>query len=189
MYKFYSNARPRTLNFEHQASTMTLAAIQVHVTSDLACPWCYVGKKRLDKACAAFPSASFTVTWYVQCKIDQVVAALVAKISHLPAEYTGIPTSSTPKPASTVSNTLHTTSGDGVVMVGRTACEKQGGQMGPSLPIGNGVSNGVVVFWGVVVAWVCSTITLIVLLGCFVLHLCIMHCSVCVPCIAAHIVY
>jgi predicted DsbA family dithiol-disulfide isomerase len=38
--------------------------LQVEVWSDVACPWCYVGKRRLESALQAFPrAASVEVTW------------------------------------------------------------------------------------------------------------------------------
>jgi predicted DsbA family dithiol-disulfide isomerase len=39
--------------------------LNVDVWSDIACPWCYVGKRRLEAALARFPDrASVTVTWH-----------------------------------------------------------------------------------------------------------------------------
>jgi predicted DsbA family dithiol-disulfide isomerase len=38
--------------------------LQVEVWSDIACPWCYVGKRRLEAALARFPhAASVDVVW------------------------------------------------------------------------------------------------------------------------------
>src|SRR5687768_4323499 len=38
--------------------------LSVEVWSDIACPWCYVGKRRLERALAEFPHAgSVDVTW------------------------------------------------------------------------------------------------------------------------------
>jgi predicted DsbA family dithiol-disulfide isomerase len=37
--------------------------LQIEVVSDVICPWCYVGKKRLDAALAARPHCAPTVTW------------------------------------------------------------------------------------------------------------------------------
>jgi predicted DsbA family dithiol-disulfide isomerase len=38
--------------------------LRVEVWSDIACPWCYVGKRRLDAALARFPQAgAVEVTW------------------------------------------------------------------------------------------------------------------------------
>jgi predicted DsbA family dithiol-disulfide isomerase len=41
-----------------------VAAVLVEVWSDVACPWCYVGKRRLEAALAEFePRESVSVTW------------------------------------------------------------------------------------------------------------------------------
>lgn len=38
--------------------------LDIEVTSDIVCPWCYVGKRRLDKAMATFTkNVPVTVTW------------------------------------------------------------------------------------------------------------------------------
>ena len=39
------------------------AALQVDIIADLVCPWCYLGKRRLDDALLAVGGPS-TVTWY-----------------------------------------------------------------------------------------------------------------------------
>ena len=38
--------------------------ININVYSDLSCPWCYVGKRRLDKAIQQFSPSNITVNWY-----------------------------------------------------------------------------------------------------------------------------
>ncbi len=39
--------------------------LRIDVWSDIACPWCYVGKRRLEKALAEFPHReAVTVTWH-----------------------------------------------------------------------------------------------------------------------------
>ena len=38
--------------------------LRIDVWSDLACPWCYIGKRRLDAALAqAAPAGGVEVTW------------------------------------------------------------------------------------------------------------------------------
>jgi len=37
--------------------------IHIDVISDTVCPWCYIGKRRLDRAIAARPDISFEVEW------------------------------------------------------------------------------------------------------------------------------
>ena len=38
--------------------------MQIDIISDVACPWCYVGKKNLEKALAELPEANVTVNWH-----------------------------------------------------------------------------------------------------------------------------
>lgn len=38
--------------------------ITIDAYSDLSCPWCYVGKRRLDKAIQQFTDASIKVNWH-----------------------------------------------------------------------------------------------------------------------------
>ena len=38
--------------------------IKIDVISDVACPWCYVGKRRLEKALAEWKGAPVEVTWH-----------------------------------------------------------------------------------------------------------------------------
>lgn len=51
-----------------------LQMINIDVYSDLSCPWCYVGKRRLDKAIQQFTSASVTANWHPYI-IDKRTAA------------------------------------------------------------------------------------------------------------------
>lgn len=37
--------------------------LQIQIVSDLVCPWCYVGKRRLEKALAARPDLPVRLTW------------------------------------------------------------------------------------------------------------------------------
>ncbi len=37
--------------------------MQIDVISDSICPWCYIGKRRLEKAIAARPALTFDVIW------------------------------------------------------------------------------------------------------------------------------
>jgi predicted DsbA family dithiol-disulfide isomerase len=38
-------------------------AITIDVVSDVVCPWCFIGQKRLDKAIAAVPDVEVSVRW------------------------------------------------------------------------------------------------------------------------------
>lgn len=37
--------------------------LMIDVVSDVVCPWCYLGQKRLDKAIAAVPDVDISVSW------------------------------------------------------------------------------------------------------------------------------
>jgi len=39
-------------------------SISIAVHSDVICPWCWIGKRRLEQALAAFPAGAATVTWH-----------------------------------------------------------------------------------------------------------------------------
>lgn len=39
------------------------AAIPIDIVSDVVCPWCYVGKRRLDKAIAMVPDVRLVLRW------------------------------------------------------------------------------------------------------------------------------
>ena len=43
---------------------MTSKPIPIDVVSDTVCPWCYIGKRRLEKAMERFPSKTFEVRWH-----------------------------------------------------------------------------------------------------------------------------
>jgi len=37
--------------------------VSIHIVSDTMCPWCYVGKRRLEKALASLPEIAVSVHW------------------------------------------------------------------------------------------------------------------------------
>lgn len=39
-------------------------ALQIDIVSDVACPWCYIGKKHLEKALESFDSQPVEITWH-----------------------------------------------------------------------------------------------------------------------------
>src|SRR5690348_12150399 len=42
-----------------------MAELRIDVWSDIACPWCYVGKRRLERALETFPhAAQVEVVWH-----------------------------------------------------------------------------------------------------------------------------
>ena len=42
---------------------MTTGPIEIDVISDVMCPWCYIGKRRLERALAERPSLSVDIRW------------------------------------------------------------------------------------------------------------------------------
>ncbi len=46
------------------AQTITTRALTVDVVSDVVCPWCYLGKRRLERAIALLPQARLSVRWH-----------------------------------------------------------------------------------------------------------------------------
>ena len=42
---------------------MTAASLSIDVVSDVVCPWCYLGKRRLDHAIEMLPGFDVTVRW------------------------------------------------------------------------------------------------------------------------------
>ena len=42
---------------------MSGKTLNIEVVSDVVCPWCYVGKRRLESALAQRPDLNFTVAW------------------------------------------------------------------------------------------------------------------------------
>ena len=42
---------------------MTQPALTIDVVSDVVCPWCYLGKRRLERALATIPDRAVTVRW------------------------------------------------------------------------------------------------------------------------------
>jgi predicted DsbA family dithiol-disulfide isomerase len=39
------------------------ASVHVDVVSDIVCPWCYIGKRRLEQAIALVPDIAVNITW------------------------------------------------------------------------------------------------------------------------------
>ena len=42
---------------------MDSATIPLDVISDVMCPWCYIGKRRLEKALATTPDTPLDIRW------------------------------------------------------------------------------------------------------------------------------
>ena len=38
-------------------------SVRVDVVSDVVCPWCYIGKRRLEQAIALVPDVTVDIAW------------------------------------------------------------------------------------------------------------------------------
>lgn len=46
------------------SETQTAHRLQIEIWSDIACPWCFIGKRRLEEALAQFPHRDrVDITW------------------------------------------------------------------------------------------------------------------------------
>src|SRR6202453_819936 len=45
------------------ASANPSASVRVEVVSDVVCPWCYIGKRRLENALALVPNIAVDINW------------------------------------------------------------------------------------------------------------------------------
>jgi predicted DsbA family dithiol-disulfide isomerase len=45
------------------AAALNTAAVNIDVVSDVVCPWCYIGKRRLEGAIALTPDVTVAVNW------------------------------------------------------------------------------------------------------------------------------
>lgn len=53
--------------------------MKVEIYSDIACPWCYVGKRRFERALAAFPGAEDIQVTYRPYELDPTTPAEPAR--------------------------------------------------------------------------------------------------------------
>jgi len=65
----------------------TLKPLQVDIVSDVVCPWCYIGKRRIENALALAPEVPVEIHWrpfflnpWVAARGDQPRRILTAKI-------------------------------------------------------------------------------------------------------------
>jgi predicted DsbA family dithiol-disulfide isomerase len=49
--------------------------LQIDIVSDVACPWCYIGKKHLEKALERFDNQPVEITWH-PFQLDPMIPAL-----------------------------------------------------------------------------------------------------------------
>lgn len=68
-----------------------MPTLQIDVISDVVCPWCFVGKRQLEQAIAAYgkahPAASITVRWHPFQLNPGLPSAGVARSDYLKAKF------------------------------------------------------------------------------------------------------
>jgi len=71
-------------------------AVQIDVVSDVVCPWCFIGKRRLEKALALTPDVPVEVHWRPYFLNDWIPRAGISRAEYLttkfgsPERYVGI---------------------------------------------------------------------------------------------------
>jgi predicted DsbA family dithiol-disulfide isomerase len=63
--------------------------MKVEIYSDVACPWCYIGKRRFERALAAFPGAGEVEVVYRPYQLDPTAAATARPLMEALAEKFG----------------------------------------------------------------------------------------------------
>ena len=49
---------------DNEASVAAVRPLKIDVVSDVMCPWCFIGKRRLEKALASVPDVAVEVEWH-----------------------------------------------------------------------------------------------------------------------------
>ena len=71
------------------SATAAARSITVDIVSDTICPWCFVGKRRLEKAFRAVPELTYTVRWH-PFQLDPSLPAIgVDKLARYEAKFGG----------------------------------------------------------------------------------------------------
>jgi predicted DsbA family dithiol-disulfide isomerase len=61
---------------------MSKRIIKVDIVSDIACPWCYVGKRRFERATTSFPNVEFDVQWHPYQLDPYLPTTPIRKLEH-----------------------------------------------------------------------------------------------------------
>jgi len=61
--------------------------VKLDIISDVACPWCYVGKAYLDRALAARPNHPFEIEWHPYQLNPELPAEGVAREAYMAAKF------------------------------------------------------------------------------------------------------
>src|SRR3954452_15151845 len=52
-----------TDHLSEDAAMSTLKPLQIDIVSDVVCPWCYIGKRRIENALALAPEVPVEIHW------------------------------------------------------------------------------------------------------------------------------
>ncbi len=66
---------------------MDQAPLTIDVVSDVVCPWCYVGKRRLEQALAAWDGGPVAVRWHPFQLDDTIPPQGIARIDYLTRKF------------------------------------------------------------------------------------------------------
>ncbi|MFO1090015.1 MAG: DsbA family oxidoreductase [Hyphomicrobiales bacterium] len=70
-------------------SETLLQPIEVEVVSDVVCPWCFLGKRRLEKALAMLPHTPVEVSWRPYQLDPTIPAEGMDRVAYLTAKFGG----------------------------------------------------------------------------------------------------
>ncbi len=84
--------------------------MKVEIYSDVACPWCYIGKRRFERALAAFPGAGEVEVVYRPYQLDPAASATARPLMHALAEKFG------PGAASKMGSVVEAARAEGITM-------------------------------------------------------------------------
>ena len=96
-------------------ATEASGSVHVDVVSDVVCPWCYIGKRRLEEAIALVPDISVDIAWrpyflnpwipregidrqtYLETKFGSAerYAVIAERVAAAPRQWKALPTPST----------------------------------------------------------------------------------------------
>ena len=65
----------------------SLTPLQIDVVSDVVCPWCFIGKKRLEKAIALRPDIAVEVRWHPYFLNDWVPREGISRDEYLTKKF------------------------------------------------------------------------------------------------------
>lgn len=84
--------------------------MKVEIYSDVACPWCYIGKRRFEQALAAFPGGDEVEVVYRPYQLDPAAPATARPLTEALAEKFG------PGAASKMSSVVDAARAEGITM-------------------------------------------------------------------------